>query len=127
MLGASLLPARLRHEDRNAPSNPGYINRQVTQALQWIAQIAFTHPIHTICFVALFASTSYMGVLEGSLLDHTSVGNNVGSTNIQALKEDGRRVCLGEDNSWKWLIDNGDACRSYEVGDSSGRYGRGTD
>ena len=117
MLGASFLPSKLRHEHGRAPpSNPGYINRQVTQTLQWIARIAFTHPIHTICFVAVLASTSYIGALEGSLSDHTSVGNNVGSTDLQSLKDDGRALCLGEDTNWKWQIQSGDSCLMDEVG-----------
>ena len=116
MLGASLLPARFRHEHVEAvPSNPGYLNRQITQTLQWVARLAFTHPVHTICSVAILASTSYIGALEGSLLDHTGVGNSLGSTDLESLKEDGRRLCLGEDTSWTWHIDAGDVCQRYEV------------
>ena len=108
MLGASFLPARLRHEHNLAvPSNPGYLNRQITQILQAVSRNAFTHPIHTIVFVALLASTSYVGLLEGSLFDHTSLGNDVGSTDLKSLVDGGRRLQLGEHTSWKWQSDNG--------------------
>ncbi|KAK4690879.1 hydroxymethylglutaryl-CoA reductase (NADPH), partial [Lecanoromycetidae sp. Uapishka_2] len=108
MLGASFLPARLRHEHNNgAPTNPGYINRQLTRLLQTVSRNAFTHPIHTIVFVALLASTSYVGLLEGSLFDHTSLGSDLGSTDLNALIEGGRRLRLGEETSWKWQTDNG--------------------
>ena len=108
MLGASFLPARLRHEHNHAvPSNPGYLNRQITRILQAVSRNAFTHPIHTIVFVALLASTSYVGLLEGSLFDHTSLGNDVGSTDLKSLVDGGRRLQLGEHTSWKWRSDNG--------------------
>ena len=108
MLGASFLPARLRHEHNHAAqSNPGYINRRITAVLQWVSRSAFTHPIHTIVSVALLASTCYVGFLEGSLLDHTSLGNNVGSTDLESLMEDGRRLRLSEETSWKWQTDAG--------------------
>ena len=108
MLGASFLPARLRHEYNSAaPSDPGYINRQITRVLQWVSRGAFTHPIHTIVFVALLASTSYVGVLEGSLFDHTSLGNDEGSKDLSSLVEGGRSLRLGEQTSWKWQTENG--------------------
>lgn len=108
MLGASFLPARLRHEHNNgAPANPGYINRQITRLLQTVSRSAFTYPIHTIVFVALLASTSYMGLLQGSLFDHTSLGTGSGSTDLNSLVEGSRRLRLGEETSWKWQADNG--------------------
>ena len=117
MLGASFLPARLRHEHNHAAqSNPGYVNRQITSLLQWVSRSAFTHPIHTIVSVALLASTCYVGVLEGSLLDHTSLGNNVGSTDLNSLMEDGRRLRLGEETSWKWQTDGSENDLSDKVG-----------
>ena len=108
MLGASFLPARLRHEhDQAAPSNPGYLNHQITPLLQSIARSAFTHPIHTIVFVALLASTCYVGVLEGSLFDRASLANEFGSTDFNSLVEGGRSLRLGEETSWKWETVNG--------------------
>lgn len=116
MLGASFLPARLRHEHGHAgSSNPGYINRQITGILQKVSRSAFTHPIHTICFVALLASTSYVGLLEGSLFDHTSLGNDVGSTDLSSLMEGGRRLRLGQETSWKWQVDGSDWHVANEV------------
>lgn len=110
MLGASFLPARLRHEhDQPATSNPGYLNRQITQVLQSVARAAFTHPIYTICTVAILASTSYHGLLEGSLFGHTKLGKDAAGTDLTSLVENGRRLRLGEETSWKWQSDNGAA------------------
>ncbi len=107
MLGASFLPARLRHEHNiAATSHPGYINRQVTRVLQWVSRNAFTHPIHTIVFVALLASTSYVGILEGNPFEGAHLGNSVMNTEFEALVEDGRQLRLGEETSWKWQIDS---------------------
>ncbi len=109
MLGASFLPARFRsdHPHASAPANPGYINRQITKALQSISRKAFIHPIHTIVFVALLASTSYIGLLEGSLFDRTSsVSNAAGDVELSSLVQNGRRLRLGEGTAWKWQVDN---------------------
>ena len=108
MLGASFLPARFRSDHGQAEtSNPGYINRWITPYLQAVSRRAFTHPIHTIVFVALLASTSYVGILEGSLLDHTSVAGNVATgVNLTSLAESGRRLNLGKETSWRWQTEN---------------------
>lgn len=109
MLGASFLPARFRsdHPHAVAPVNPGYVNRHIIKVLQSISRKAFTHPIHTIVFVALLASTSYIGLLEGSLLDHSIVASNdVGNPDTNSLVENGRRLKLGKESAWKWQIVN---------------------
>ena len=109
MLGASFLPARFRNDHgQSGSSNPGYINRWITPYLQTVSRSAFTHPIHTIVFVAVLASTSYIGILEGSLLDRTSLaGNRAGGTDLASLVDGGRRMRLGADTSWKWQNENG--------------------
>ena len=108
MLGASFLPARLRHEHgQPGPSNPGYLNRQITQVLQNIALAAFTHPMYTIFTVAILASTSYHGLLEGSLFGNIKLGKDTAGTDLTSLLEGGRRLRLGEETSWKWQSENG--------------------
>ena len=106
MLGASFLPARFRNDHSHGiPSTPGYLNRQITPILQSVSRKSFTHPIHTIAFIALLASTSYVGLLEGSLFDNTSAtGNAAGSTDLSSLVESGRRLKLGEETAWKWQV-----------------------
>lgn len=119
MLGASFLPARLRHEHNHTPpSNPGYFNRQITRILQTVARSAFTHPIHTIVFVALLASTSYVGVLEGSLFDRGSLASDVGSTDLTSLAEGARQLRLGEETSWKWQTEQGGSGDTFTVRDT---------
>ncbi|KAI4179854.1 MAG: hypothetical protein LQ346_007102 [Caloplaca aetnensis] len=104
MLGASFLPARFRSDHGLvAPSNPGYLHRHVTAVLQSIARRAFTHPIHTIVFVALLASTSYVGVLEGSLLDQRSSSpSTAGVADVTSLLDGGRQLRVGENTGWQW-------------------------
>lgn len=106
MLGASFLPARFRNDHpQGAPSTPGYLNRQITPILQSVSRKSFTHPIRTIAFVALLASTSYVGLLEGSLFEDARVaGNAAGDKDLSSLVESGRRLKLGEETGWKWQI-----------------------
>ncbi|KAL8766154.1 MAG: hypothetical protein Q9209_006994 [Squamulea sp. 1 TL-2023] len=109
MLGASFLPARFRSDHGHvAPSNPGFFHRHVTLVLQAVARRAFTHPIHTIVFVALLASTSYVGVLEGSLFDPTSSTDNASqATDFSSLVEGARQLKVGESTGWKWQAEKG--------------------
>ncbi|KAI4286386.1 MAG: hypothetical protein L6R35_004362 [Caloplaca aegaea] len=111
MLGASFLPARFRSDHGHvAPSNPGYLRRQVTAMLQSVARRAFTHPIHTIVFVALLASTSYVGVLEGSLLDPSPAsGRSTLVADLTSLLDGGRQLRVGEKTGWQWQLDQGAA------------------
>lgn len=107
MLGASFLPARFRSDHGHvAPSNPGYFHRHITAALQSIARRAFTHPIHTIVFVALLASTSYVGVLEGSLLDPNPSSSGIaGVADLASLLDGGRQLSVGEKTGWQWQVE----------------------
>ncbi|KAI4105648.1 MAG: hypothetical protein L6R37_002636 [Teloschistes peruensis] len=105
MLGASFLPARFRSDHGHvAPSNPGAIHRYITSVLQSVARSAFTHPIHTIVFVALLASTSYVGVLEGSLVEPspTLSPDSLHSVNVTTLLDGARQLEVGRDTNWKW-------------------------
>jgi hydroxymethylglutaryl-CoA reductase (NADPH) len=118
MLGASYLPARLRSDHGHTENaKPGYLNRCITPILQSVSRKAFTHPIHTIVFVALLASTSYIGSLEDSLLDHTSLaGSGSGGTSLAVLAEGGRRLKLGEQTGWRWHTYNEDLDAPEVVG-----------
>ena len=106
MLGASLLPERFRgYNNHGASSKPGYINRQITSILQGLASQAFTHPIHTIVSVAVLASTSYIGLLEGSLSGlPESVSGPLGSASLGSLLENGRNLSIGVESSWRWKV-----------------------
>lgn len=108
MLGASFLPARFRNDHgHGSTSNPGYLNRKITPLLQSVSGRAFNHPIRTIVFVALLASTSYIGLLEGSLFDGAGLaGDGVGGTDFNTLIESGKRVQLGPETAWKWQMED---------------------
>lgn len=106
MLGASFLPARFRNDHtRGTNTNPGYLNRLITPVLQSVSRRAFHHPISTIVFVALLASTSYVGLLEGSLFDRNSSGAAV-NTDLSSLVEQSRILRLGEDTAWRWQVES---------------------
>jgi len=93
MLGASFLPARIRGaESQNVPTRPSYLNKKLSPLLQSLSRRSCTHPIHTIVFVALLASTSYIGLLEGSLL--------------ASLQDGARHLKVGQETGWKWQPDS---------------------
>jgi hydroxymethylglutaryl-CoA reductase (NADPH) len=90
--------------EQEEKSTPTWLNRQITPVLQSLSLQACTHPIHTIVFIALLASTTYIGLLEGSLFDR-----KVGSlgTDWSSLVEGSRQLRIGKETGWKWdVVDN---------------------
>lgn len=75
------------------------------------------HPIHTIVVIALLASTSYVGLLEGSLFE-TGSGSKYGpgQVDVKSLLEGSRNLRLGDQTSWRWQIDdNGVLGETHDV------------
>ena len=100
-----LLPALFRKVDGTS-SKPGYLNKQISPILQSLSRRACTHPIHTIVFVALLASTTYIGLLEGSLFETTSSPKDANAKlDLASLVESGRRLRLGAETGWKWQVE----------------------
>ena len=101
MNAASLLPSRFRGEQSTtaAPQPPSRMNKAITPVLQFFSTKACHHPIHTICIVALLASTSYIGVFRESLLDVTRSTRNA---DWSSLTEGSRSLLAGPDTQWKW-------------------------
>ncbi|KAI9814685.1 MAG: 3-hydroxy-3-methylglutaryl-coenzyme A (HMG-CoA) reductase isozyme [Thelocarpon impressellum] len=88
---------------RDAAGKPTWLNRQITPVLQSVSRRACTHPIHTIVFIALLASTTYMGLLEGSLSDGIKDVEIVShGTDWTALVEGSKTLRVAKDTGWKW-------------------------
>ncbi|KAL7821224.1 3-hydroxy-3-methylglutaryl-coenzyme A reductase [Trichoderma aethiopicum] len=98
---STLLPSRFRGEP--APTQaaaPSRLNKRITPVLQYLAKVACSHPIHTIGVIALLASTSYVGLLQETLL-----GNNTASVSKAewaSLAEGSRDLIAGPETGWKW-------------------------
>ena len=102
MLGSSLIPARWRQfYDPEDPSKPGRYNRQITPFLKSVSNRACTHPIHTIVFFAIVASTTYISLLETGLFE-PSLASAADKVDYSALATGSRRLHLGPETSWKW-------------------------
>ena len=96
MIG-SLLPSRFRGPQvANPNAQPGWLNRNITPWLQALSRKACIHPIHTVVIVAFLASTTYMGLLEGTL------DGLVGKADWSSLMEGSRQLYVGKDSAWKW-------------------------
>ncbi|KAG8627278.1 hypothetical protein KVT40_004761 [Elsinoe batatas] len=106
MLGSSLIPARWRtFYDPEDPSKPGWYNRQATPVLQTISKKACTHPIHTITFLSILASSMYIGLLETGLFEPSASALN-GKVDVEALQAGARRLHLGPSTEWKWKLED---------------------
>lgn len=99
MRGSKLLPKQLR----SLGNSDSWLNRTVTSNLLAVSQLACQHPIHTIVAIALFASTSYVGLLQESLFDSgvKSLQHN-GKIDIEALLQGSRTLELSKSTAWKW-------------------------
>ncbi|EXJ66494.1 hydroxymethylglutaryl-CoA reductase (NADPH) [Cladophialophora psammophila CBS 110553] len=99
MRGSNLLPKQLR----SLGKSDSWLNRTVTSNLLAISNLAYQHPIHTVVAIALFASTSYVGLLQESLFDSgiKSLQHN-GRVDVEALLQGSRTLELSERTAWKW-------------------------
>ena len=102
-MATSLISKKLRFAESDRDAEPSWIRRQVTAGLQCVSRRACVHPIHTIVVIALFASTTYVGLLEGSLFDASRNSRNVaGQVDVDTLLQGSRSLRLGESTAWKW-------------------------
>lgn len=105
MLGSGLIPTRWRrNHDITEPDRPGWYNRQITPYLQTISNKACTHPVHTIAFFAILASTTYIGLLETGFFQPSPV-SAANKIDYAAFAAGSRRLHLGEQTGWKWQVE----------------------
>ena len=99
MRGSNLLPKQLR----SLGKSDSWLNRSVTSNLLALSSVACAHPIHTVVAIALFASASYVGLLQESLFDSglKSLQHN-GRVDVGALLQGSRTLELSEKTAWKW-------------------------
>ncbi|KAI5286324.1 3-hydroxy-3-methylglutaryl-coenzyme A (HMG-CoA) reductase isozyme, partial [Ascosphaera aggregata] len=86
-------------------AQPSWINRRVTQLLTAASDRVCSHPIHTIVVTALLASTTYIGLLEGSLAENVR-SVTPGTVNVDRLLEGGRNLRIGESTGWEWISES---------------------
>ena len=101
MRGSALLPKQFR----SLGNSDSWLNRHITSSLVTISHFACQHPIHTIVAIALFASTSYVGLLQESLFD-SGIGalQQNGCVDVDALLAGSRTLELSRSTDWKWQI-----------------------
>ncbi|WEW58975.1 3-hydroxy-3-methylglutaryl-coenzyme A (HMG-CoA) reductase isozyme [Emydomyces testavorans] len=107
MRGSSLLPQRFRQVTSADSADAGWMNRHTTKILQAVSRRACTHPINTIVVIALLASTTYVGLLDGALFDSVKEATySPGHVDIETLLEGGRNLRLGDKTGWRWQVDD---------------------
>ena len=105
----SLLPSRFRGPQiANPNAQPGWLNRKITPALQALSRRACIHPIHTVVIVAFLASTTYIGLLEGSLFEGLQNTNKAGKAEWSSLVEGSRQLYASQDTAWRWQAQDTD-------------------
>ncbi|KAH8693780.1 hmg-CoA reductase [Talaromyces proteolyticus] len=105
---ASWIPRRFRAATQDEAAESSWLGRQVTAVLQDLSRRACAHPIHTIVGIALLASTTYVGLLEGSIFDaFRSAGDVSGQMDTSAFLYGSRTLRLGEKTAWRWQSQDG--------------------
>ncbi|KAG5987027.1 hypothetical protein E4U54_005176, partial [Claviceps lovelessii] len=101
MISSSSLPTRFRGEpDRTqSPASPSRIGKMIAPLLQFLAKAACSHPIHTVVFIAVLASTSYVGLIQDSLLTGPA---SLGKADWSSLVEGSRDLVASADTKWQW-------------------------
>lgn len=116
MRGSSLIPERFRSTKAGDSTEAGWLNRHVTKGLQSVSRRACVHPIYTLVVIALLASTTYVGLLDGTLFDPVKLGSrHPGLVDVNSLLDGERSLRLSEETGWKWQVDNGFQARQSNV------------
>ncbi|KAB2570913.1 3-hydroxy-3-methylglutaryl-CoA reductase [Lasiodiplodia theobromae] len=98
--------SRLFGASDSSRSRPTWYDRQVSPLLQAVCRRACTHPIHTIVFTALLASTTYLSVIESSLFNGSaSAGSSLGKADFNTLLAGSKTLRVGPASEWKWQAD----------------------
>ncbi|KAL4979676.1 hydroxymethylglutaryl-coenzyme A reductase-domain-containing protein [Aspergillus desertorum] len=106
-MASMLIRRKFGTAEGGSEAEPSWLKRQVTGCLQSISRRACIHPIHTIVVIALLASTTYVGLLEGSLFDTFRNSNTgAGHVDVDSLLLGNRSLRLGEGTSWKWQVED---------------------
>lgn len=107
MLGSSLIPTRWRrnHDITADPPAPGYYNTLVTPHLQYISLKACTHPIRTICLVAVLGSVFYVNLLETGFFVPSTARDGANRVDFAALSAGSRKLHLGPETAWRWQVE----------------------
>ncbi|BCS24138.1 HMG-CoA reductase [Aspergillus puulaauensis] len=115
-MASTLIRRKFPATDGGSEPEPSWLKRQVTGRLQSISRRACIHPIHTIVVIALLASTTYVGLLEGSLFDSFRNPKHAsGQVDVDSLLLGSRSLRLGEDTYWKWQVEESATQEEYEA------------
>jgi len=106
MLKATIGSLQRTQPERTTTSDakqPSWIQRQIVPYIQAVSRRACTHPIHTLVFVALIASTTYIGLLESPLFEPPATTDTAaGPVDFSSLLGGSKTLHIGADTAWKW-------------------------
>ncbi|KAF2723562.1 hmg1, hmg-CoA reductase [Polychaeton citri CBS 116435] len=120
MLFSNLIPTRWRRNyDITDPKQPGFYNRRITPYLQSISSTACTHPIHTLAFFAILASTTYISLLETGFFRPSTPAGGLGTVDFAAVEAGSRRLHLGQETGWKWQLEENGSERHVLANDTA--------
>ena len=103
MLRATVNRVRRQDGNRANPTTPNWFRVRLIPYLQSISKRANTHPIHTIAFFAILASTTYIALLESSLFEPPAHVDAVpGQVDVPSFLAGSKTLLAGKNTDWKW-------------------------
>ena len=97
------------------PTKPTWLRRQITPVLESLSRRACIHPIQTLVFVALLASTTYISLLEGGVFwTINDAGSSTPVTDWKSLRQGSKDLCLADHTGWRWQVEDGGRCLEDE-------------
>lgn len=111
MLRATLGSRRNTDAYRQKPTtHVGYLGKQVISWLSLLSRLACEHPLRTVAFFTIIASTSYISLLETDLFEPPATTSNAaGQLGFEAFTAGSKTLSLGPETQWRWQNGDGEA------------------
>jgi hydroxymethylglutaryl-CoA reductase (NADPH) len=102
--------------NQSSHANPGPIGRRVRPVLVGLSKRACVHPIYTIAFFAILASTTYLTLIESTLFNLSDGSHgSLGRIDLNYMLKGSKQLYAGPDTDWKWSVESNDVIAD-EVG-----------
>jgi hypothetical protein len=85
---------------------PGPIGRRVNAVLVALSRRACIHPIYTIGFFAILASTTYLTLIESPLFNRGDLAfDSLGKIDFNYMLKGSKQLYAGPQSDWKWSVE----------------------
>jgi hydroxymethylglutaryl-CoA reductase (NADPH) len=85
---------------------PGAVAKRVNSVLVSLSRRACVHPIYTIAFFAILASTTYLSLIESALFGRGDLAYDaLGKIDFNYMLKGSKQLYAGPETEWKWSVE----------------------